>query len=124
MGGASGQGRAVPGRTGRGPLAAGRAEVAGALPALLLEVFFLDMAGGLAGAQCSPAAAAAPREALLPSPSEPDPEQKPKLSRGGNIPGARLRAAPPPPPHGRAATLARPPAAAATNGRQGAGSCK
>ena len=96
MGGASGPGRAVPGRTGRGPLAAGRAEVAGALPALLLGVFFLDMAGGLAGAQCSPAAAAAPRDALLPSPSEPDREQKPKPSLGGgggDIPGARLRAA-------------------------------
>ena len=38
----------------------------------------------------------APRDALLPSPSEPDREQKPKPSLGGgggDIPGTRLRAA-------------------------------
>lgn len=128
LGGASGPARAVSGRTGRGPLAAGSAEVAGALPPLLLGVFFLDMAGGLEGAQCAPAAAEAPWAALLPAPSGPDRDPKPKLSRsggggGGGIPGALLCAAPPPPPHSPSATQARPPAAA-TNGRSGAGPCK
>ena len=104
---------------------AGSAEVAGALPPLLLGVFFLDMTGGLAGAQYVPAAAAAPQDTLLPAPSEPDPDPKPKPSRGGcsYLPGALLRAAPPPPPHSPAATQARPPAAA-TNGRSRAGPCK
>lgn len=75
---------------------AGSAEVAGALPPLLLGVFFLDMADGLAGAQYARAAAAAPRDTLLPAPSEPDPAPKPKLSRGvcNYLPGALLRAAP------------------------------
>lgn len=52
MGGVSEPGCADPGRAGRDPLAAGSAEAAGTLPALLLEVFFLDMASGRSVHSC------------------------------------------------------------------------